>query len=50
LYQGVLGGDEGEGFLLTCAEVFARGEREIQVIGPLLEDEASFVHEGFWEN
>jgi tRNA(Arg) A34 adenosine deaminase TadA len=49
LYQGVLGGDEGEGFLLTCAQVFARGDREIVVIGPLLEDEASLVHQGFWD-
>lgn len=48
LYQGVLGGDEGEGFLLTCREVFSHGEREIAVVGPMLEEEASLVHEGFW--
>ncbi|MHA2427779.1 MAG: nucleoside deaminase, partial [Candidatus Hermodarchaeia archaeon] len=48
LYQGVLGGDEGEGFLLTCREVFSHGEHEIAVLGPMLEEEASLVHEGFW--
>ncbi|MGA9672359.1 MAG: hypothetical protein WBQ94_24305 [Terracidiphilus sp.] len=31
-----------------CGEVFARGQRRIQVVGPLLEDEAGVVHEGFW--
>jgi tRNA(Arg) A34 adenosine deaminase TadA len=33
---------------LPCREVFARGQRTIDVIGPLLEDEAREVHEGFW--
>ena len=33
---------------LPCREVFARGQRPIEVIGPLLEDEARAVHEGFW--
>jgi tRNA(Arg) A34 adenosine deaminase TadA len=33
---------------LPCREVFARGQRQIEVIGPLLEDEARAVHEGFW--
>jgi tRNA(Arg) A34 adenosine deaminase TadA len=33
---------------LPCREVFARGQRPIEVTGPLLEDEASVVHEGFW--
>lgn len=47
LYQGVLGLPEGEGFLLSCEEVFARGVRKVEVIGPLLEEEASEVFEGF---
>jgi tRNA(Arg) A34 adenosine deaminase TadA len=34
---------------LPCREVFARGQREVVVIGPLLEDEASAVHAGFWD-
>ena len=33
---------------LPCREVFARGQRPIEVIGPLLEDEARAVHDGFW--
>lgn len=33
---------------LPCREVFARGQRPIGVIGPLLEDEARAVHEGYW--
>jgi len=33
---------------LPCREVFARGQRHIEVLGPLLEDEAAEVHRGFW--
>jgi tRNA(Arg) A34 adenosine deaminase TadA len=33
---------------LSCREVFARGQRAIEVVGPLLEDEAEAVHAGFW--
>ena len=33
---------------LPCREVFARGQKQIIVAGPLLEDEAGKVHEGFW--
>ena len=33
---------------LPCREVFARGQRPIEVIGPFLEREARAVHEGFW--
>jgi len=33
---------------LPCREVFARGRRPTEVVGPLLEDEARAVHEGFW--
>jgi tRNA(Arg) A34 adenosine deaminase TadA len=33
---------------LPCREVFARGQKPIIVAGPLLEDEAGEVHEGFW--
>ncbi len=34
---------------LPCREVFARGQRPIEVVGPVLEDEARAVHEGFWD-
>ncbi len=33
---------------LPCREVFARGQRAIEVIGPFLEDEAAAPHAGFW--
>jgi len=33
---------------LPCREVFARGQKQIVVAGPLLEEEAADVHEGFW--
>ena len=33
---------------LPCREVFARGQRSIEAIGPLLEDEAAEPHRGFW--
>jgi tRNA(Arg) A34 adenosine deaminase TadA len=34
---------------LSCREVFDRGQRRIEVVGPMLEDEAGKVHEGFWK-
>lgn len=45
-----LTGDHPENptFSLPCREVFARGQRAIEVSGPHIEDEASVVHEGFW--
>jgi tRNA(Arg) A34 adenosine deaminase TadA len=33
---------------LPCREVFARGQRPTEVIGPLREDEARAAHRGFW--
>jgi len=33
---------------LPCRDVFARGQRPVDVVGPLLEDEASLPHRGFW--
>ena len=34
---------------LPCREVFARGQRTVEVEGPLLSDEARVPHIGFWE-
>jgi tRNA(Arg) A34 adenosine deaminase TadA len=34
---------------LPCREVFASGQRAIEVVGPLLEDEAEALHEGVWK-
>jgi tRNA(Arg) A34 adenosine deaminase TadA len=33
---------------LPCRVVFATGQRPVEVIGPLLEDEAAAIHEGVW--
>ncbi|MBE9604954.1 nucleoside deaminase [Acetobacteraceae bacterium H6797] len=33
---------------LPCRTVFAAGQREVAVIGPLLEEEALVAHRGFW--
>ena len=33
---------------LPCRVVLAAGQRKIEVIGPMLEDECRVVHEGFW--
>lgn len=33
---------------LPCRIVLAAGQRDIEVIGPLLEDECRAVHDGFW--
>jgi tRNA(Arg) A34 adenosine deaminase TadA len=33
---------------LPCRTVFAAGRRAVEVIGPLLEDEAAALHEGVW--
>ena len=33
---------------LPCHTVLAAGQRRVEVVGPLLEDECRTVHEGFW--
>ena len=33
---------------LPCRDVFARGQRPTEVVGPLREDEARQAHAGFW--
>ena len=34
---------------LPCRTVFAAGQRQVEVIGPLLEDEAAALHADFWK-
>jgi len=47
LYE--IAGRESEDVLyLPCREIFGRGKKPIEVIGPLLEEEASEVHMDFW--
>ncbi len=33
---------------LPCRTVFAAGQRRVEVVGPMLEDEAASVQDGFW--
>ena len=33
---------------LPCRTVFSAGQRAVEVVGPLIEDEAVEVHRGFW--
>ena len=47
LYE--LAGEGSEEVLrLPCRELFKKGKKSIEVIGPVLEEEAREVHEGFW--
>jgi tRNA(Arg) A34 adenosine deaminase TadA len=41
--------EENPTFSLPCREIFARGQRRVEVIGPLLEEEAAKPHDGFWD-
>lgn len=34
---------------LPCRTVFASGQRAVEIVGPLLEDEAASLHAGAWE-
>ena len=45
---GMIGGDNEEALLLPCREIFAKGKKQIEVVGPILEVEAREVHAGFW--
>jgi tRNA(Arg) A34 adenosine deaminase TadA len=47
LYE-MIGADDEEALLLPCREILGKGRKHIEVIGPLLEEEAREVHEGFW--
>lgn len=44
-----LGALAGGSLVIPCREIFARGRRRVEVIGPLLEDEARAPHSGFWK-
>jgi len=48
LLYSLIGDPTGEVFSISCREIFARGNKPIEVIGPLLEEEAAQVHAGFW--
>ena len=42
--------DAEEVLFLPCREIFGKGQKPIEVIGPILEEEARNVHVGFWSN
>lgn len=47
LYE-MAGEDSEEVLYLPCRELLGKGKKPIEVIGPILEEEARKVHEGFW--
>ncbi len=47
LYE-LIGEDNAKTLKLSCREVFAKGNKPIKIIGPVLEDEALIVHWDFW--
>ena len=47
LYE-MVGENTEEVLYLPCRELLEKGRKPIEVIGPVLEEEAKKVHEGFW--
>jgi tRNA(Arg) A34 adenosine deaminase TadA len=45
---GLVAGKAEQSLNLSCREVFARSKKKIEVMGPLLEEEARQPHLGFW--
>lgn len=39
---------EQSSFALPCRDILLHGQRDITVVGPLLEEEAAQPHEGYW--
>lgn len=44
-----LGQVAGDDFLIPCEEIFARGARPVEIIGPVLEEEGTAVHQQYWQ-
>jgi tRNA(Arg) A34 adenosine deaminase TadA len=38
-----------DGLHVSSREIFAKGDRKVEVLGPIFEDEAAQVHVGFWK-
>ena len=47
LYE-IIGTDTAEMLNLSCRDIFSHGNKSIDVIGPILEEEAKAVHHEFW--
>ena len=43
-----LGEMAGASFVIPCRDIFGFGTRQVEVIGPILPEEAAAVHVGFW--
>ena len=48
LYE-MTGRDSEEVLYLPCRELFEKGQKPVEVIGPIIEEEAMEVHMGFWK-
>jgi tRNA(Arg) A34 adenosine deaminase TadA len=48
-FYGMIGEDSEEVLYLPCRTLFQAGQKKIEVVGPILEEEAQKVHEGFWD-
>jgi tRNA(Arg) A34 adenosine deaminase TadA len=44
----MIGEESEENLRLSCRDILGKGGRSIEVVGPLLEEEAREVHAGFW--
>ena len=40
--------ESSSGLLIPCREIYARGSRQVEVIGPILEEEGLRVYQGYW--
>lgn len=40
--------ESSSGLLIPCREIFAHGSRQVEVIGPILEEEGLRVYQGYW--
>ena len=45
----MIGEDSEDIVRLPCRELFEKGRKSITVIGPVLEEEALKIHEGYWD-
>ncbi len=48
LYE-MVGFESEEVLYLPCRDIFSSGHKPIEIIGPMLEDEAREAHQGFWK-
>lgn len=45
----IVGRESEEVLLIPCRDIFKRGKKQVEIVGPLLEEEAREVHLGFWQ-